>query len=131
MTIGSRIRKRREELHITQEELATKIGYKSRSSINKIEMNVQQLKQSKVLALAMALDTTVDYIMGWESDPDYVDNSDSRPDSLSYNDVIPIAKRIAQDPHLYELFDAVQDASPEEISAITSLVSTFMQNRSV
>ena len=37
MTIGERIKLRREELQMTQEELAQKLGYKSRSSINKIE----------------------------------------------------------------------------------------------
>ena len=37
MEIGDRIRKKREELGMSQEELAKKIGYRSRSSINKIE----------------------------------------------------------------------------------------------
>ena len=36
MEIGDRIRKKREELGMSQEELAKKIGYRSRSSINKI-----------------------------------------------------------------------------------------------
>ena len=36
MTIGQRIKERREELDITQDELAKRLGYKSRSSINKI-----------------------------------------------------------------------------------------------
>lgn len=65
MTIGQRIRQRREELNMTQEELAHKIGYKSKSSINKIEIDVQQLKQSKIKEIAEALQTTPDYIMGW------------------------------------------------------------------
>ena len=38
MELYKRIRKRREELGMSQEELAKKMGYKSRSSINKIEM---------------------------------------------------------------------------------------------
>lgn len=37
MTIGERIKFRREELGMSQEELAHKIGYKSRSAVNKIE----------------------------------------------------------------------------------------------
>ena len=48
MTIGQRIKRRREELQMSQEELANKIGYKSRSSINKIELDLYNLKQSKI-----------------------------------------------------------------------------------
>lgn len=66
MTIGQRIRKRREELHLSQDELAKRIGYKSRSSINKIELDLYNLKQSKIKAIADALDTTPAYIMGWD-----------------------------------------------------------------
>jgi len=68
MTIGKRIQIRREELGLTQEELAHKIGYKSKSSINKIELDIQQLKQSKIKEIAEALDTTPSYIMGWVED---------------------------------------------------------------
>ena len=64
MTIGQRIKQRREELQISQEELAHKIGYKSRSSINKIELDIQQLTQRKIKAIADALDTTANYILG-------------------------------------------------------------------
>lgn len=67
-TVGDRIRARREELKLSQEELAKKLGYKSRSSINKIEIGCQNLKQSKIKAIADALDTTPSYIMGWEEE---------------------------------------------------------------
>ena len=64
-TIGSRIRNRREELGLSQDELGKKIRYKSRSSINKIELDQRNLTQSKIKAIADALDTTPAYIMGW------------------------------------------------------------------
>ncbi len=67
MSIGKRVKLRREELGMTQEELANKIGYKSKSSINKIELDVQNLRQSKIKQIADALDTTTDYIMGWDT----------------------------------------------------------------
>lgn len=37
MRVGERIRQRREELNLTLEEVAKHCGYKSRTSINKIE----------------------------------------------------------------------------------------------
>ena len=66
LTIGSRIRNRREELNLSQDELAKRLGYKSRSSINKIELDQRNLTQSKIKAIADALETTPVYIMGWE-----------------------------------------------------------------
>ena len=68
MTIGERIKLRREELQITQEELAQKLGYKSRSSINKIELGGNELTQRKIMDIAHALQTTPSYIMGWLDD---------------------------------------------------------------
>ena len=72
MTIGDRIKQRRKELGMSQEELAHKLGYKSRSSINKIELGGQNLTQPKIKEIADALDTTPDYIMGWDNKKDYI-----------------------------------------------------------
>jgi len=66
MTIGERIKIRREELDMSQDELAQAIGYKSRSSINKIESDERNLTQSKIKKIADALYTTPSYIMGWD-----------------------------------------------------------------
>ena len=65
-TIGSNIKQRREELGLTQEELAKKMGYKSKSTINKIEAGINDITQSKVIAFAKVLNTTVAYLMGWD-----------------------------------------------------------------
>ena len=66
--IGDRIKERRECLKMSQDDLAKKLGYKSRSSINKIERDASGQPQSKIVAIANALNTTPAYIMGWESD---------------------------------------------------------------
>lgn len=65
-SVGDRIREKRESLGMSQEELAKKLGYKSRSSINKIETDARNLTQSKIKSIADALLTTPSYIMGWD-----------------------------------------------------------------
>lgn len=65
-TIGDRIKARRLELDMSQDELARLVGYKSRSSINKIESDGRLLPQRKIMEIANALNTTPAYIMGWE-----------------------------------------------------------------
>lgn len=64
MSIYERIRRRRQELELSQEDLAKKVGYTSRSSIAKIESGHVDLPQSKIVEFAHALDTTVGYLMG-------------------------------------------------------------------
>jgi len=63
-----RIKHRREELNMTQDALAKKVGYKSRTSIHKIELGLTDLPQSKIMEIAEALATTPEYLMGWTSE---------------------------------------------------------------
>ncbi len=65
LELYQRIRQRRKELGMSQEELAKKLGYKSRSSVNKIESGENDIPQSKIVAFAEALSTTPEYLMGW------------------------------------------------------------------
>lgn len=77
MTVGEKIRQRREELKISQYELAQLVGYKSRSSINKIEMDLYHVPQDKMKLLAAALHTTPSDLLGW-SDADKEYNADGK-----------------------------------------------------
>ena len=66
--IGEKIKQRRIALGWTQEEVATKMGYKTKSSVNKIELGLQDVPQSKVVQFADVLRTTPAYLMGWEEE---------------------------------------------------------------
>ena len=68
MNTGERIKQRRIELGMSQEDLAKKLGYSHKSSINKIELGYQNLTQSKIAMIAEALETTPSYIMGWDEE---------------------------------------------------------------
>ena len=54
--LSGRIRQRREQLGLSQEELAARMGYRSKSSITKLEKGINDLPQSKLEELAAALD---------------------------------------------------------------------------
>ena len=45
--LSTRVRLRREQLGLSQEELARRMGYRSRSSITKLEKGINDLPQSK------------------------------------------------------------------------------------
>ena len=74
------IKKQRQQLNLTQTELAQKLGYADKSMIAKIEKGQVDLPQSKIIAFADALETTPGLLMGW-SEPnaqnDITDNADN------------------------------------------------------
>lgn len=57
--IGQKIKQRRLSLEMTQEELAFKMGYKSKSTINKIELGINDIPQSKIVQFAKVLQTSI------------------------------------------------------------------------
>lgn len=65
-TIGKKIKNRRIELGMSQDELAEKMGYKNRSTIAKIEKGVNDVVQSNIVKFAEVLNTSIAYLMGWE-----------------------------------------------------------------
>lgn len=83
MTIGQRIKKCREQLGLSQAELAHQVGYQSRSSINKIELDQYGLPQSKIKSLAEALGVSPSYIMGWEDEVE-LQQPEAGPSASSY-----------------------------------------------
>lgn len=64
--VGKMIKQRRLELHMSQEELAKKLGYSDKTAISKIESSKSDLTQSKIVQFAKALNTTPLYLLGYE-----------------------------------------------------------------
>lgn len=100
MTFGERIFKLRTAKGMTQDELALAVGYKSRSTIAKIESGERDPHQSMIAALAKALSTTPAFLMGWE------DNSSDFPDWVSDemfddNTIFNIAEDVRIHPERY------------------------------
>lgn len=107
--IGKRIRDRRNELGFTQQDLADKMGYKSKATINKIEMGINDVAQSKIPRYAKALDTTLAYLMGWD-EPQYVKE-----------EVVCYVER----PELKALLEAAQNLSKEDIEKVIKIIEMF------
>lgn len=69
MSVGTNIKKRRYELHISQQELANALGYKTRSTIAKIESGENDVTQKKLQKFAEILDTTVEALIAGYTAP--------------------------------------------------------------
>lgn len=76
MELYKRIKQRREELNLSQDDLAKRLGYRSRSTIAKIESGANDIPQSKIAAFSKALDVNEAWLMG-------LDTSQSEKNTLS------------------------------------------------
>ena len=71
------IKRRRQQLKMTQTDLALKLGYADKSMIAKIEKGNVDLPQSKILAFANALETTPGELMGWDYETEATETVDN------------------------------------------------------
>ena len=67
MELYQNIKNRRIELNLSQSELASKVGYRDKGSISRIENGTLELTQSQIVKFAEALECTPAYLMGWET----------------------------------------------------------------
>lgn len=90
MTIGQRVRSAREKKKMTQQELAEKLGYKSKSSVAHIE-NGRDIPRAMVVKLSDILEVSPAYLMGWE------DNKKEQTDTENifekYDNIMPINRK--------------------------------------
>ena len=85
MTIGDRMKKRRIELKLVQEDVALVVGV-TKQTIQKYENNIiTNIPSDKIELIAKALNTSPSYLMGWD---------DEEFDVFSIPGIIPIKKKI-------------------------------------
>ena len=96
------IRNRRKELGMSQEELAKKVGYTSRSTIARIEKGEIDLSRSKIIAIAKALKTTPSDLMGWSEEIDDALNEEYHIKEQYFADFF---LKLSGDPELIEILN--------------------------
>ena len=114
--IGKNIRKLREKRGMSQEELALKVGYTSRTTINKIELGINDPPRSKVELIADALYTTPAVLMGWVEE-----------EVTEKNDVLAnIVLKMREDEELLAWVAKLTDLSAEKRQALTPVIDAFL-----
>lgn len=120
--IGLRIYNKRKELGWSQDDLASKMGLKSKSTICKIERGEDNLTADSVRKYADALGVTPDYLIGLE------DNSGQKTvkqllfEAESDHDKVFIN-------HAIQWYEMYQNVSPEIQSAIETLLKSSQQKK--
>lgn len=113
--IGKNIAERRKALGLTQEELASRMGYRSKSTINKIELGKNDIPQSKIVKFAEVLKTTPAWLMGWEE-------THKKNDTLS-----DIAVRMSEDDYFLSVLEGVNQLDAEQLASIKQMVDVLLK----
>lgn len=110
ITIGSRIKARRQELRISQRELASRMGYTDHTTITRIEAGKVDPPQSRIAQFAKALGTTPGHLLGWDAEPE---------------DLGAVAAQVLADPNLLQLVQTYQTLSDADRYALRLMADSL------
>ena len=115
MTIGDRIRQRRNELKWSQRDLAAKMGYNNNSTITRIESGKVDIPQSRIVQFADVLGVSVAYLMGWVN-----------AETQKNNDIITDAiVRMRSDDEFLDVVGNLLTLDTDKLTAVKQLLSVL------
>lgn len=112
--IGENIKNARLKRKWTQEELAARMGYKSKSTINKIELGINDIPQSKVEQFSKVLGISVGYLMGWVEEPE---------------DLGALAATVLRDPALLKIVQSCVKLDEADLATVATLVASLAEKK--
>ena len=119
MSIGTRIKMRREELGMTQPELACLIGV-SKGSIGNYESGISRPNEDILIKLFSALNCDANYL--------YFDDINKSEDILDSGEKNIIKKYRALDEHGKDMVDTVLDKEYSRCAEETSRIKAYTAN---
>lgn len=114
MRIGQRIKERRKELKMSADELAKRLG-KDRSTIYRYEKgDIENLPLDILEPIAEALETTPQYLMGWEK-------IEKKADTIA-----DVVLRMKTDSEFLSLVETLNNLDGEKIRSVKQFLTTFL-----
>lgn len=115
MTIGERIKERRNELKWSQRELSDKMGYSNHSTITRIEAGKVDIPQSRIIQFADVLGVSVAYLMGWDKE------------EKNNNTIASIVVRLRTDSDFLSLVESLDNLDEEKVRGVKQMLSAFLK----
>ena len=115
MSIGERIKTKRKELHLSADELGRRLG-KDRSTIYRYEKgDIENLPLDILEPIAIALNTTPSYLMGWEEEE-------------KKNDIqVDIVLRMRNDSLFFKTVEKLNGLDDEKLLAFNQMLNTLFK----
>lgn len=122
LKVANRIKNLRIQKGLSQDELALKMGYRTRSSINKIEKGLNIVPLKKLEKLAKILGTTTDYLINGNQSNNLLDHFNAVSD---YMDKYPYHLLYFPKEYKQELYNKLKELDTENyLSKDFSIYST-------
>ena len=115
MHIGKRIKERREQLGLSQRDLAEKMGYKNHSGIARIEAGTVDLPQSRLDQFAKVLGVSHAYLLGLVT----------ADESKKNDQLAQLIVRMRKDPEFFEAVSHMADLSASDFENIKGLLTAL------
>lgn len=129
MKLYDNIKRLRLENNLSQEELAKRAGYTSRSSIAKIEAGEVDLSQSKIMEFSKIFDVSPSELMGLEDNGAYGNHEANLRHLKDKPELLHLYNEIYNSESLQLLFDKTADLSPEDLEAVLGHIKLIRKAR--
>ena len=114
MKIGERIKQRRNELKMSQRELAEKMGYSNHSTLARIEAGKVDISQTRAAQFAEVLGVSIYWLMDLEEE------------MYKKNDAITdIVLRLRKDDDFLKLIESLNKLDNDQLSSVVQLLVAF------
>lgn len=110
MTLGERVKARRQALGLSQREMAARLGYTDHTSLTRIESGKADPPQSRIVKIAEVLGVTPGYLMGWEEQPE---------------DLGALAAMVLKDPQLLAMVKNFNTLDQADRLTVSTLVASL------
>lgn len=115
MTIGERIKERRQELKLSQRELAARLGYTDHTTLTRIEAGKVDLPQSRIMKIAEVLGVTPGYLLGLVS----------KEDSEKNEKLAKLLVKMRSDSDFYNTVVALSNLNEKQYRGVQQLIAAF------
>jgi transcriptional regulator with XRE-family HTH domain len=115
MTIGDRIKQRRNELGWSQRELAKRMGYSDNSTLARIEQGKVDVYQNKVVQFSEVLGVSIPFLMGWEEEE-------------QKNDIIAnVVLKLRTDSDFLSAIESLYKLDDDKLQSVTQMLNTLFK----
>lgn len=116
MKIGEKIKLRRNELGLSQRDLAARMGYSHHSTIARIEAGTVDIPQSRIVKFSEVLGVSIDYLMNWEQ---------VKEKNSTLSDAVI---RMRTDNEFFSIIEGLNRLNPAQLASVKQIVDTFLKD---